>query len=147
MCWKWSFAIWMPVSPALSCASLPRCLAPGLGCRKTRPAEQRPVFRFWAFFAADRSIGPERWLKRLQLGQLPVVPVRKQGDGGGRADQRHQHVRLRVPDITLGTEKFVGALAEADCGGPFDQFVAGADRQRNADAQEAGHLAAAHVVA
>ena len=74
------------------------------------------------------------------------MPARQQEHGAACANEGHRHVRLGVPDVTLGAEKLIGALAKGNGSAPFDQFVNGAYCQCDADTQESGHLAPAYIV-
>ena len=52
----------------------------------------------------------------------------------GRADGCHEHVPLCVPRITLGSEEVFSCLAGGECGTPFDELVARAEREAGGEA-------------
>ena len=45
---------------------------------------------------------------RSKPGELFVLDPGQQDLGGHRADERHEHVPLRIPDVTLRAEERVG---------------------------------------
>ena len=65
--------------------------------------------------------------------KLRVVHTRQQRERGDGADERHEHVGLRVPWIALRAEKGVGGFLALKRDEPFDEFVARADRETDAD--------------
>ena len=60
-----------------------------------------------------------------------IVPAGHEEQGAERADQRHAHVFLRVPDVALGGEEFGRGGTGGEGGPPFDQLVEGADAEAN----------------
>jgi len=88
----------------------------------------------WAHFSA-RLLGLEE--RSDPDADLAILRMREQRDRGKRPNQRREHVRLRVPRIALRAEELVGALAEQQRDGPFDQLVRRPqDRQHDDDRRD-----------
>ena len=79
----------------------------------------------------------------LESLELSIVHAREQQQRGDRADERHEHVPLRVPDVALGAEEGVGGGAAEHRGEPLDQLVGGADGET--DAARRGRTATCRV--
>ena len=56
----------------------------------------------------------------------------------GGAEESAEHVRLGIPDETLGTEESVGGLTEQDRRAPFEDLVGRAESPGEADARPGG---------
>ena len=106
------------------------------GSRSGRPAARRAGSGDHVLVAAGR---------RRERLDLPVVPARQTDQGDDGADQREQHVRLRIPDVALRGQEFIGILADQFRDPPLDQFIERADRQHHAQHQEAQHAPAIDV--
>lgn len=76
---------------------------------------------------------------------LPIMQAGEKQQRKNSPDQRHQHVRLRIPGIALRAEKFIRPLSKHFCRTPFDQFVRRADRQHDADNHKTKHAPAIHM--
>ena len=48
-----------------------------------------------------------------------------------RSYQRHRHIRLRVPYVTLGAEKTLGRIARRDGNTPLEQLIQSAESKTN----------------
>src|SRR5690349_7323437 len=77
----------------------------------------------------------------VELRELAVVEAREEEQRGYRADERHEHVPLGVPDVALSAEERVGGRAAEDGGEPFDQLVGRAHREADADDEKGEPLA------
>ncbi len=81
------------------------------------------------------------------FAQLSIVQAREQDERCHRSDQGQQHVRLGVPDITLGAKEIFRTLTKRDGGAPFDQLIARADCEHDADDQKGEHPATEPIAA
>ena len=58
---------------------------------------------------------------------MSILPAAHEEQRASRADQGHEHIFLRVPDIALGAEECEGRLAGNQRGYPFEQLIKRAD--------------------
>src|SRR3954468_24280950 len=72
---------------------------------------------------------------------------RQRNLGSKGAEQGAEHVPLSVPGVPLGAEEIVRGAAADHGGGPFEEFVAGAQGEADAGDQEEEPAAAPHDVA
>ena len=87
-----------------------------------------------------------RRLGRL-LGQernLPVVNPAQKHHSERSPDQRHRHVGLRVPDVTLSAEKTVRRVAGGDGHAPLEHFIERAEGETDRDHEQIEPAAAIH---
>src|SRR5262249_6277406 len=87
-----------------------------------------------------RSAGSSRRSRRRRRGgcasrdaqarELAVVLAREQQLRRDRADEREEHVPLRVPGVALRAEEGLRRLAAEQPGPPPEELVGGADRER-----------------
>src|SRR4051812_35646339 len=94
---------------------------------RRKPELSRPLLPERSAFL--RGSGP---LPVGHSSQLPIMRAPENALRRERPDERHQHVPLGVPNISLGAEEGVGRGASDDGGSPLDELVAGADAETDA---------------
>ncbi len=75
--------------------------------------------------------------KAPQLARMPAAQREYRNKG---ACQRAEHIRLRIPFITLGAEKVIGVFTERQRHPPLNQLIKRADGERHAADQTRQHL-------
>src|ERR1041384_1920624 len=77
--------------------------------------------------ARSRSRGASK------LAKLSILPRSHERERADRADQTHEHVFLRVPNVALGSQKFRRRRAADQRAPPFNEFVSHADCHADRD--------------
>src|SRR5437867_8654729 len=128
------------------CPALGRFVGPAtLSTKRRFPSRRRASASCAGIMVAVRSGGRAVYVKRSllrrqQFGQATVVDTSEQQLRRNRAQQRGEHVPLRVPHVALRTEEGVGRMTAGERGPPLEELVARAEREargRHEDEQPA----------
>src|SRR5437867_4254549 len=117
------------------CPALGRFVGPAtLSTKRRFPSRRRASASCAGIMFAVRSGGRAVYVKRSllrrqQFGQATVVDTSEQQLRRDGAQQRGEHVPLRVPHVALRTEQCVGGMIAGERRPPLEELVARAERQ------------------
>src|SRR5205823_4766470 len=81
--------------------------------------------------AATADVIPSSGRLQAHSGERTIVERAEQRLGGDGAEQRHEHVPLRIPHVALRAEERLRGRAAGHGDPPLDELIACADREAN----------------